>query len=92
MAFLSYEEIAATDTIKALAALSVPVTATHAQLQSSTQDVRYTMDDTTNPAQTSGMILKTGLAPETFLIEDLRNIRFVRGSGSNGILNIHYFG
>ena len=91
MAFLLYEKIAVTSTFKTVAALTVPVTATHVQLQSDTQDVRYTMDGSTDPAQALGMILKVGLAPETFLIEDVRNIRFVRGAGTDGVLNIHYF-
>ena len=92
MAFLSHQQIATTAAVKTVSDLTVPAEASHAQLQSGTQDMRYTMDGSSAPAQAVGMVLKVGLAPETFLIEDIRNIKFVRGAGSNGVVDIHYFG
>ena len=92
MAFLLYEQESATATAKTVSDLSIPARATDAQLQADTQDIRYTMDDATTPTLTSGNVLKAGLAPETFLVEDVKNIRFVRGAGSNGVLNVHWFG
>lgn len=90
--FLKYEQVAATSAVKRAGTLSPPSDATHAELQASTQDVRYTMDNVTNPSQTSGMVLGTAHPPKTFLIEDVRRIRFTRGTASDGNLNIHYFG
>jgi len=89
--FLSYEQVVASNVVKTLADLTVPANATMAVLQADTNDVRYTMDDTTDPTQTSGMVLLTSLPAELFLIEDINRIRFVRGAGTNGNLNIHYF-
>lgn len=91
MSYLSYERVAATDDVKDADDLTIPNTATHAELQADTQDVRYTMDDSSDPDQSSGMILIVGLEAKAFLIDDVRNIRFHRGAGSNGNLNLHYF-
>ncbi len=88
--YLSYEQVAATNVVKTAAALTIPANATMVELQSDTQDVRYTMDNTTDPTQTSGMILLVSLPENTFLIEDLKRIRFVRGAGTDANLNIHY--
>jgi len=90
--YLSYEQITATDTVKTTTSLTIPANATHAMMMADTQNVRYTMDDTTDPTQTSGMVLVVGLPPEQFGVEDLLRIRFCRGAGTNGVLNIHYFG
>jgi len=91
MAFLLSEQIVATAVVKTVTSLTVPAEATGAQLQSDTNDVRYTMDDATDPTQTEGMILVNGLDPEEFLIGDVRKIRFIRGAASDGNLNIHYY-
>jgi hypothetical protein len=96
MAFLSFESVATTVAVKTVAALTVPANATHASLQARTQPCSYTMDGSTDPTQTAGMQLgvdAAGMAnpPEEFLIEDVRNIRFMRGVGADGLLNIHYF-
>lgn len=90
--FLSFEQVSALITVKTVSALTIPGEATRVSLQADTQNVRYTMDDSTDPAQTSGMVLIVGNPPEEFLIADLRRIKFVRGSGSNGNLNLHYSG
>ena len=89
--YLSFEQIEADDTVKDVSDLTVPANATGAELQADTQDVRYTMDDNTDPSESSGMILGTTHDPKEFLIMDVRRIRFIRGAGSNGKLNIHYF-
>lgn len=91
MAYLFEESIAATASEKNLADLNVPANATGADLQADTQDVRYTMDGTTVPTQTTGMVFVVGNEPEPFLIEDVKNIKFVRGAGSDGQLNLHYW-
>jgi len=88
--YLSHEQVAATAAVKDVDDLTVPAKATHAELQADTSDIRYTMDNATDPTQTSGMILLTTEDPMLFLIEDINRIRFTRGSGSNGNLNVHY--
>ncbi len=91
MPYVGYEQEAATDTVKTVSSLTVPANATLVELQADTQDVRYTMDNATDPSQTSGMVLLTTHVPKLFSVEDLRRIRFVRGAGSNGNLNLHYY-
>lgn len=88
--FLSYQQVAATAAVKTVADLTVPAKATHVELQATTQPICFTMDNVTNPTQTSGMVLLTTEGPRLFLIEDLRRIRFCRGAGSDGNLNLHY--
>lgn len=88
--YLSHEQVAATAAVNDVDDLTVPAKATHAELQADTSDIRYTMDNATDPTQTSGMILLTTEDPMLFLIEDINRIRFTRGSGSNGNLNVHY--
>lgn len=99
MPYLSYEQIATTAAIKTVSDLTVPVKATHVELQASGQHCSYTMDGSTNPTQTKGMFLLTTQEPKLFLIKDIRNIRFIRGGKSSphdasgdGLLNIHYYG
>ncbi len=90
MAYSSYEQVAATAVVKTGADLSFLGNDAKAEVQADTNDIRYTMDGTTNPTQTSGMVLLTTEPPKLFLKEDLLNIRFVRGADTNGNLNIHY--
>lgn len=90
MAFLSYERVEADDSVKDVDDLSPPAKATQVQLQSDTNNVRYTMDGT-DPTTSSGMLLLTTELPQTFLIEDLKTIKFIRDGGSSGYLNAHYF-
>lgn len=90
--YLSYQQVAATAVVKTRAALSPPANATFAELQADTQPVRYTMDNVTNPTQTSGMVIAVADKPKWFLIEDILRIRFCRGAAGDGNLNIHYGG
>jgi hypothetical protein len=88
--YVGYEQVTATAATKTVNDLTVPSNATHAELQADTQNVRYTMDNSSGPSQTVGMVLVTTHAPKLFLIEDIRRIRFQRGAGSDGVLNVHY--
>lgn len=90
--YLSYEQVVADATVKDKDDLTIPGNATHAELQADTQQIRYTMDDTTAPTASSGMVLVVDDDPKTFLIEDILRIKFIRGAGSDGNLNVHYFG
>ncbi len=91
--YLSYQRIDATATVKTVSDLTIPVGATHAELMSDGAAVLYTMDNATDPstALPRGMILRTTDPPKTFVIDDIRRIRFVGTAGTSG-LNVHYFG
>ncbi len=91
MAYISHESVIAAVGVKTVAALTIPANATHAELQATVANVNYTMDGTSAPtATTVGMVLLAAEQPKLFLVEDLRNIIFIRGSGADGNLNIHY--
>jgi hypothetical protein len=89
--FLSFEQVAATASVKTVSALTVPAGAAHVEIQATVQNVSYTMDDSTDPTQTAGMFLLTTHGPKLFHAEDVRRIRFVRAAGSDGALNLHYY-
>lgn len=89
---MHYERETATNAVRTAGAFAVPNNATGVALQADTNDVRYTMDDDTDPTQTVGMILlNDSYAPEEFSVEDFRRIRFIRGAGTDGYLNAHFF-
>ena len=86
-----FQQIITTSTVKDVNDLFIPPLATGAEIQASDQNASYTMDGTV-PTQTDGMMMLTTHSPKTFTITDVQKIQFVRASGSNGNLNIHYFG
>ena len=92
MAYIKYQQVASVNAVRSVAELTVPDNATHVEIQSSGNHVHYTMDGVTNPNTAIGMILLTTEPPKTFLIEDLKSIRFTRNATGNGFLNLHYFG
>ena len=87
---LSNQQVAATSSVKDVTDLTVPAKATSALLQADTNHVRYTMDDSTDPTSTSGMLLLTTEDFTEFLIEDIKRIRFTRDASTDSNLNIHY--
>ena len=89
--FIGYERVDVDTTVKTQSALTISAKATHAELQADGADVLYTMDNATNPsaALPRGMILQNGEKPETFLIEDVKRIRFTTAATAG--LNLHYF-
>jgi len=89
--FLLFESVAATLDPKTILDLSPPAKATGVVLQADVGDIRYTMDNSTAPTFESGMILRTTDAPQSFLIEDLKRIKFCRGTTPGALLNVHYF-
>lgn len=91
MIHIGYEQfdLAAAGTYSASAVLTIPGKATHCQIQSQDGDVNYTMDGTTEPSASAGMVLHGGLAPETFQISDLKRMKFAK-SGGNPKLNVTY--
>ncbi len=90
MAYVGFERVASDGTVKDVSDLTIPAGATWAEIQADTQHVSYTMDGATDPAAGSGMLLLTTEPPKLFLIEDVRNIRFIQGSGGAGAINVHY--
>lgn len=72
--------------------LTIPPSATHAELRVETQSMRYIMDSKQSPTNTRGMLMLTTDEPKTFLIEDIKRIRAIRTGGGDAVLNIHYFG
>lgn len=89
--YLSCERVASSGAVKTQTALTIPAKATQAEIQADSQNVRYTMDATTDPTSTLGMLFLTTDLPKTFLIDDVRRIRFTQGAGGAGAINIHYF-
>jgi len=89
--YLSYEQVGAVAVVRTVADLTVPANATHAELQATVAGVAYTMDDATDPTVASGMVLLATEPPKSFLIEDIRRIRFICFDALNANLNIHYF-
>lgn len=88
--YLFCERVTTAAFAKTVTALVIPAKATHAEIQADTQAVRYTMDNTTVPTSTLGMLLLTTEPPKLFLIEDVRRIQFIQGAGGAGAINIHY--
>lgn len=91
MAFVGYEQEASSGSVKSVSDLAPPANATHCELQADTNNIRYTMDGSTDPTTTVGMLLVTTHKPKQFLIADLRSIRFIQVAAGAGNLNVHYF-
>jgi hypothetical protein len=89
MPYISFEQITCPSNMRTVAHLTVPATATHVEIQAEAQNVRYTMDGTV-PTATLGMLFVANAVPKTFLIDDLRTIRFIRVA-NGAVLNFHYF-
>ena len=91
---IGYEQIVVDGSVKTKDELDAALIAgaTHAELQAETQPVRYTMDDSTEPAAATGMLLLVAHEPKSFLIEDIARIKFTQSAGGAAVLNIHYFG
>lgn len=91
--YKSYQQVTVSTTELDVDDLTVPANATGVELQASEQHVNYTMDGSTSPtagATGVGMRLLTTDPPKSFLIEDLRSIKFIRGAASDAKLNVHY--
>lgn len=88
-----FQRVAISNAVKTVADLSIPPTATHAEIQAEssaiTDGVCYTMDGTA-PTVSSGMILPSNADPKLFLIEDIRRIKFIRRGANDTALVVHY--
>ena len=85
------EEVYVAAAVKTGANLGIPASANGATLQAVGNNIRYTMDNVTVPTTVKGMRLLVGLAPEEFLVEDLKRLKFIAEAGDATLL-IHYYG
>lgn len=90
--YLSYQKVTADSSVKDVDDLTIPDGCVGAEVMAADNDVRFTMDNTTTPSTSDGMILLKGDSPKDFLIEDLRRIKFTRGVAADAYLLLHYFG
>lgn len=91
--YLSVQRVASDGTVKTFSAFTDVPKATHVELMSETQNIRYTMDNTTAPASGgAGMLLRTIDPPKPFLIEDMKRLKFTQDAGGAGVLHAHFFG
>ena len=89
--FLSYQQVSVSNAVLTVSSFTVPAKATHVELQADTAGVRYTMDNSTAPTTSSGMVLLITEAPRLFLIQDLSRIKIIRSGAADAKLNVHYF-
>lgn len=92
MAIIDHDHAVATSTAKTIVNLTVPLGATGAELQCTTQTIRYTLDGKRVATAAIGFLMTPTMPPKEFLLEDIRNISFIRGGGSDAELQIHWFG
>lgn len=88
--FIGFEQIAVSSTVLDVDDLTIPSGAVAAELQASGNHVRYTMDNSTAPSVSSGMMFLTGSDPKIFGIEAVKRMKFIRDGGTDAKLNIHY--
>ena len=88
--FISFQQVTVSSLVLTVSNLTVPGNATGVELQADTAGVRYTMDNTTAPTTTSGMILLATEPPRFFTIDELRRIKFIRAGAADAKLNVHY--
>jgi hypothetical protein len=89
MEYVGFEQIVVPNSVRHLAHLTVPPSATHVEIQADTQNVRYRMDGN-NPTGTVGMLFVANAAPKTFDMNSLQAIRFIQAA-AGARLNFHYF-
>ena len=91
---LGYQQVATTDTVQTASAFTIPTGTNHVMVQADQENARFTLDGDvpTAGATGNGELLTEGLAPIQIAVENFNNIKFVRAAGSNGVLNVHYYG
>jgi hypothetical protein len=91
MKCLGYERITVDVTVKTASNLAIPADTTVAEIQAEGDNIHYTLDGTSVPGSSSGMLLPANGEPKEIQIENLLNIKFTQDAGSP-FLNVHYFG
>lgn len=90
--YLHYQQVDCTLVVQTASSFSVPAEATHVELQAiDTADVNYTMDNTTDPGASRGMILRATDPPKLFEIADFKRIKFCAEAGTAS-LHAHFIG
>lgn len=93
MLCIGYEQIDCNDSVVQAAAdvLTIPEGAVFAEIQAQREgDINYTMDGTTSPGSSRGMILRSTGSPILILIENLKNMQFVKNDEVTK-LNVQYY-
>jgi hypothetical protein len=98
--YIGFEQKTVSNVVLTASDFTIPSNATFVVVQATGEDVRYTMDGSTDPTATLGMIWHAehagppagtaADAPEFYSIDDFQNVRMIRGGGSDGVLNLHY--
>ena len=96
--YTHFNQVAVDSTVKGYSQCIVGVPAdvqneaTGVELQADTANIRYTMDNSSNPSGSlpRGMILLTTEPPRKFLKEDIVRMRFTCASAAG--LNIRWYG
>ena len=91
MSYVLFESQAVTNVVLTVADLAPPAAATGVVLLAETGTIRFTMDGTTAPTTSTGMMLKITDPPTEFHLEDLKNIKFIRNAAQDAVLLVHYF-
>lgn len=92
MPHIGYEQISVPGpaVIVASAVLTIPGNATSAWVQANgAGDINYTLDGSSNPGASRGLVLRNTADPLEILIQDLKNMRFC-SSGPATNLNVSY--
>lgn len=87
--FLSYGKADATSSVKTASEFTVPVDSALVVIQASGAEIRYTCDGST-PSATNGIRLLTTKQPRVLLCQDFQLIKFIRGTGTDGVLHAHF--
>jgi len=85
-----YQYVDATGVVKTVSNFTVPIEAYWCEMQSETNHIRYTLDGTTNPTTSSGMLLLTTKDPIRITAEQARKLRFIRDGAADAVLHLHW--
>lgn len=89
--FLLYGNDEATAGVSTVSSFTVPVDTAFVAIQASGAEIRFTCDGSL-PTTTNGIRLIVGKKPRILLGTDFQNIRYTRGSGTDGVLHAHFYG
>jgi len=86
--YIGHQTVAVDSVIISVSSLTIPAGATHAEV-STTSDIFYTLDGT-NPTVIAGLYLNLYKNIILLPIEDLRNIKMIKGAIAVARVGIHY--
>lgn len=88
--YSGFQQIAVSSSVLDVDDLTIPAGAVAAELQASENHVRYTMDNSTAPSVSSGMLFLSSSDPKIFGIDSIKRMKFIRDGSTDSKLNIHY--